>query len=38
MWNGFSVLGRHQDLLEGTLETLLQAEKRLEESAGNGVQ
>ncbi|KYO25710.1 tetratricopeptide repeat protein 39A [Alligator mississippiensis] len=34
MWNGFSVLGRHQDLLEGTLETLLQAEKRLEESAG----
>ncbi|XP_053147160.1 tetratricopeptide repeat protein 39A-like isoform X2 [Hemicordylus capensis] len=31
MWNGFTVLGKRQELLEGTLETLTQAEKRLQE-------
>ncbi|XP_067416566.1 tetratricopeptide repeat protein 39A-like [Emydura macquarii macquarii] len=32
MWNGFSVLGKQRELLEGTLETLTQAEKKLQES------
>lgn len=35
MWNGFTVLGKQQELLEGTLETLMQAEKRLQEMPGN---
>ncbi|CAM5169805.1 unnamed protein product [Eretmochelys imbricata] len=32
MWNGFTVLGKQRELLEGTLETLTQAEKKLQES------
>nr|XP_048687882.1 tetratricopeptide repeat protein 39A-like isoform X2 [Caretta caretta] len=32
MWNGFTVLGKQRELLEGTLETLMQAEKKLQES------
>lgn len=35
MWNGFTVLGKRQELLEGTLETLLQAEKQLQKAPGN---
>uniref|UniRef100_A0A8D2LEP3 Tetratricopeptide repeat protein 39A n=1 Tax=Varanus komodoensis TaxID=61221 RepID=A0A8D2LEP3_VARKO len=35
MWNGFTVLGKRQELLEGTLDTLLRAEKQLEEAPGN---
>uniref|UniRef100_A0A452IIP7 Tetratricopeptide repeat domain 39A n=1 Tax=Gopherus agassizii TaxID=38772 RepID=A0A452IIP7_9SAUR len=35
MWNGFTVLGKQRELLEGTLETLTRAEKKLQESPGN---
>ncbi|XP_077186029.1 tetratricopeptide repeat protein 39A-like isoform X2 [Paroedura picta] len=32
MWNGFTVLRKQQELLEGTLNTLSQAEKQLQEA------
>ncbi|KAL8164576.1 UNVERIFIED_CONTAM: tetratricopeptide repeat domain 39A [Gekko kuhli] len=32
MWNGFTVLRKQQELLEGTLNTLTQAEKQLQEA------
>ncbi|XP_015276545.1 PREDICTED: tetratricopeptide repeat protein 39A-like, partial [Gekko japonicus] len=35
MWNGFTVLRKQQELLEGTLSTLTQAEKQLQEAPGN---
>lgn len=35
MWNGFTVLGKQQELLEGTLDTLIQAEKKLQEAPGS---
>ncbi|XP_075758490.1 tetratricopeptide repeat protein 39A-like isoform X2 [Pelodiscus sinensis] len=38
MWNGFSVLGKQPELLEGTLETLTQAEKKLQESPASEFQ
>uniref|UniRef100_A0A8C0G9T2 Tetratricopeptide repeat protein 39A n=1 Tax=Chelonoidis abingdonii TaxID=106734 RepID=A0A8C0G9T2_CHEAB len=38
MWNGFTVLGKQRELLEGTLETLTRAEKRLQESPGNRIE
>ncbi|XP_054859677.1 tetratricopeptide repeat protein 39A-like [Eublepharis macularius] len=31
MWNGFTVLRKQQELLEGTLDTLVKAEKQLQE-------
>uniref|UniRef100_A0A8C4YLK6 Tetratricopeptide repeat domain 39A n=1 Tax=Gopherus evgoodei TaxID=1825980 RepID=A0A8C4YLK6_9SAUR len=38
MWNGFTVLGKQRELLEGTLETLTRAEKKLQESPGNRIE
>ncbi|XP_044299606.1 tetratricopeptide repeat protein 39A-like isoform X1 [Varanus komodoensis] len=38
MWNGFTVLGKRQELLEGTLDTLLRAEKQLEEAPASEYQ
>ncbi|XP_060619571.2 tetratricopeptide repeat protein 39A [Anolis sagrei] len=38
MWNGFTVLGKRKELLEGTLETLLEAEKRLQEAPASEYQ
>ncbi|XP_038234834.1 tetratricopeptide repeat protein 39A-like [Dermochelys coriacea] len=38
MWNGFTVLGKQRELLEGTLETLTQAEKKLQESPADEFQ
>nr|XP_032645849.1 tetratricopeptide repeat protein 39A-like isoform X1 [Chelonoidis abingdonii] len=38
MWNGFTVLGKQRELLEGTLETLTRAEKRLQESPASEYQ
>ncbi|XP_074836246.1 tetratricopeptide repeat protein 39A-like isoform X2 [Carettochelys insculpta] len=38
MWNGFTVLGKQPELLEATMETLLQAEKKLQESPGGEFQ
>ncbi|ETE73215.1 Tetratricopeptide repeat protein 39A, partial [Ophiophagus hannah] len=38
MWNGFTVLGKQQELLEGTLDTLIQAEKQLKEAPASEYQ
>ncbi|KAG6930292.1 Tetratricopeptide Repeat Domain 39A-like, partial [Chelydra serpentina] len=38
MWNGFTVLGKQRELLEGTLETLTRAEKNLQESPASEYQ
>ncbi|XP_007432167.1 tetratricopeptide repeat protein 39A-like isoform X1 [Python bivittatus] len=38
MWNGFTVLGKQQELLEGTLDTLKQAEKQLQEAPASEYQ
>ncbi|KAL7988347.1 hypothetical protein Chor_007266, partial [Crotalus horridus] len=38
MWNGFTVLGKQQELLEGTLDTLIQAEKKLQEAPASEYQ
>ncbi|KAH0628714.1 hypothetical protein JD844_010156 [Phrynosoma platyrhinos] len=38
MWNGFTVLGKRKELLEGTLDTLTQAEKRLQEAPASEYQ
>ncbi|XP_077777296.1 tetratricopeptide repeat protein 39A-like isoform X4 [Podarcis muralis] len=38
MWNGFTVLGKRQELLKGTLETLTQAEKLLQKAPASEYQ
>ncbi|XP_072847667.2 tetratricopeptide repeat protein 39A isoform X1 [Pogona vitticeps] len=38
MWNGFTVLGKRKELLEGTLDTLNQAEKQLKEAPASEYQ
>uniref|UniRef100_A0A8D0B4V9 Tetratricopeptide repeat domain 39A n=1 Tax=Salvator merianae TaxID=96440 RepID=A0A8D0B4V9_SALMN len=38
MWNGFTVLGKRQELLQGTLDTLTQAEKQLHEAPASEYQ
>ncbi|XP_053549467.1 tetratricopeptide repeat protein 39A [Bombina bombina] len=35
IWNGYAVIGKQQDLTEGMLETLTQAEEALEEAAAS---
>lgn len=35
IWNGYTVIGKHKDLTEGILETLNEAQQRIEQQPSN---
>lgn len=38
IWNGYTVIGKHKDLTEGILQTLNEAQQRIEHQPSNVLQ